>query len=151
MATPADDAALARLGSSPYVRLTTFRRDGTPVATPVWVVADRAELGGDEGVLLVTTGADTGKAKRLRHTPRVLLAPCDPRGRVAPGTEEVEAVAEVLTDPDAHRRTRALLVRKYPLGARALGLVRRAAVAVGRLRRRPPLREATLRIRPAKT
>ena len=149
MTRRADDAALVALASSTYVRLTTFRRDGTPVPTPVWVVADRAELGGRENDLLVTTGTGTGKAKRLRHTPRVLLAPCDARGRVAAGTEEVEAVAEVLTDPAAHERTRVLLVRKYPVGGRALGLARRATVALARLRRRPPVPEATLRIRSA--
>jgi hypothetical protein len=44
-----------------FVSLTTFRRDGTPVATPVWIARD-----GD--ALVVTTPADSGKVKRLRST-----------------------------------------------------------------------------------
>lgn len=148
MATSADRAALVAAGSSRYVRLTTFRRDGTPVATPVWPVVDRTEAGGRDGDLLVTTGAETGKATRLRHTPRVLVAPCDARGRVAPGTNELEAVAEVLTDTATYRRARALLVRQHPFLARAVALVRRASAVRARLRGHPPLHEVTLRIGP---
>jgi uncharacterized protein len=54
--------------------LTTFRRDGTAVATPVWFVADG-------GTLLVWTGESTWKVKRLRHDPHVEVAICDFRGR----------------------------------------------------------------------
>jgi hypothetical protein len=74
---------LLHLAGEQYVRLTTFRRDGTPVGTPVWLV-------GGDGELLVITGSTTGKVKRLRHTPRVLLAACDARGRVKPGAAEHE-------------------------------------------------------------
>lgn len=148
MATPADRAALEALGAQPYVRLTTFRRDGTPVATPVWVVTDRAGLGGQDGDLLVTTGGETGKVKRLRHTPRVLLVPCDSRGRVAPGADEVEAVGDVLVDPAVHRRVLTLLLRKHPLGARVIGVLHGAAAVLSRLRRRPPEPSVVLRLTP---
>jgi PPOX class probable F420-dependent enzyme len=57
------------------ISLTTFKRDGTAVATPVWVVRDG-------GRVLVRTGATTWKVKRLRGDPRVLAAPCDGRGRL---------------------------------------------------------------------
>jgi PPOX class probable F420-dependent enzyme len=47
--------------------LTTFRRNGTPVATPVWVVAlDDATAG-------FYTSSGSGKAKRLAHTSRVTV------------------------------------------------------------------------------
>lgn len=110
----ADGADLVELGSGKYLRLTTFRRDGRPVSTPVWPVVDRADLGGVDQQLLVTTGAETGKVKRLRHTPRVLLAPCDARGSVTAGVEDLEAVAEVQTDVATYRRARSLLVRRHP-------------------------------------
>lgn len=97
MTRPANGADLAVLGFSTYLRLTTFRRDGRPVSTAVWPVGDRADLGGHDQHLLVTTGAETGKAKRLRHTPCVLIAPCDARGHAAADVEDLEAVAEVLT------------------------------------------------------
>ena len=86
-----DSGTLAELAAHRFVRLTTFRRDGAPVRTPVGVVRD-----GDH--LLVTTDASTGKVKRLRHTPRVLIAPCDPRGRVKPGVADVEATAAIIDD-----------------------------------------------------
>jgi uncharacterized protein len=63
------------LPHSTYVSLTTFRRTGVPVATPVWAAPDGESL-------IVWTRADSGKVKRLRHTPRVTVAPCDIRGRV---------------------------------------------------------------------
>jgi uncharacterized protein len=58
-----------------YVSLTSFRSDGTPVATPVWIVGS-----GDS--LFVWTGAQTGKVKRIRRNPNVTLGPCTARGRV---------------------------------------------------------------------
>jgi len=47
-----------------YVSLTTFRRTGTPVSTPVWVARDGGEL-------VVISVDPAGKLKRLAHTSRV--------------------------------------------------------------------------------
>ncbi|KQS66335.1 PPOX class F420-dependent oxidoreductase [Modestobacter sp. Leaf380] len=66
---------MSGLPAGRYVALTTYRRNGTPVTTPVWCAPD-----GD--VRLVWTNPDAGKVKRLRHTSDVLLADCDARGRV---------------------------------------------------------------------
>jgi PPOX class probable F420-dependent enzyme len=59
--------------SARYIALTTFRRSGVPVTTPVWFAArdDR---------LLVWTAAESGKAKRLRTRPEVTVVPCTMRG-----------------------------------------------------------------------
>jgi hypothetical protein len=54
--------------------LITYRRDGTPVPTPVWA----APAG---GVLYVRSERASGKVKRLRRDPRLLVAPCTARGR----------------------------------------------------------------------
>jgi uncharacterized protein len=75
------------LGASRYISITTFRRDGRPVATPVWVVADA-------GRLYVWTGSQTGKVKRVRHNPDVSLAPCTARGSVT--GPPVAAQAEIV-------------------------------------------------------
>ena len=58
-----------------YLSLTSFRRDGSGVATPVWFVADN-------GHLVVETDADSYKVKRIRRDPHVRIALCDARGRV---------------------------------------------------------------------
>ena len=96
------------LAKSKYLSLTTFRRDGTPVATPVWV----AQHGND---LVVVTQRSSGKAKRLRNDSRVLLAPCDMRGRVdgeiVEGTARLQDDAETATSIDLIRRRHGLIAR----------------------------------------
>lgn len=72
MSSHADFEALA---SARYVLMTTFRRDGRPVPTPLGPL-------GRDGKLYFYTRSDSGKLKRIRHTRRVQLAPCDMRGRV---------------------------------------------------------------------
>ena len=74
-----------------YLLLTTFRRDGTPVATPVWVVPLE---GGKFGF---ATSSKSGKAKRLAHTSRVTVQASDVRGRVKPGSPVHEATAQLTT------------------------------------------------------
>jgi uncharacterized protein len=73
-----------------YMLLTTFRRDGTPVATPVWVV------GLEDGQVGFWTSSGSGKAKRLAHTTRVTVTPCDGRGRVKDDAVVVEATARIV-------------------------------------------------------
>jgi len=75
---------------------------------------------GDE--LLVTTGAASGKVKRLAHTPDVTLAPCDMRGVVVGGTEPVRATARVDDSAAARARVAEALRRKYKAKYRMLTL-----------------------------
>jgi PPOX class probable F420-dependent enzyme len=98
------------LAKSRYVSLTTFRRDGTPVATPVWVARQ-----GDE--LVVYTARWSGKAKRLRNSSRVLLAPCDMRGRVT--GDVVEGTARLQDEADT-AVTISRIRQRYGLQARLL-------------------------------
>lgn len=79
------------LGDEKYVLLTTFKRDGTPVSTPVWAVAL------DGGTFGFWTSSGSGKAKRLAHTSRVTVQACNGRGRVKDGSQPVEATARVVT------------------------------------------------------
>jgi len=57
------------------VMLTTYRRDGRSVATPVGHAIDGSTL-------YFMTDPGTGKVKRLRHTPTVTLAASTLRGAV---------------------------------------------------------------------
>ncbi|MBP2477298.1 PPOX class probable F420-dependent enzyme [Crossiella equi] len=93
----------SELRSAKYILLTTFRKDGTPVATPVWVVAD-------EDALYAWSNATAGKVKRLRHTSRVTVAPCTVRG--TPTGETVEASATLL-DTDGTARVVRMINRKF--------------------------------------
>lgn len=86
--------------------LTTFRRDGTSVATPVWVTRY------DDQSVAFWTSSGSGKAKRLAHTQRVTVQPSDARGRVKPGTEPVEATARVVSGEELEE-IRKLVIAKY--------------------------------------
>lgn len=103
MPTPLDLAELAR---STFVLLTTYRRDGEAVPTPVWIADDGERL-------LVTTGAASGKVKRLAHTSRVTLTPCDMRGKVKRGAASVEAVAVVDDSAETREALDAATLAKY--------------------------------------
>ncbi|MEV6805241.1 PPOX class F420-dependent oxidoreductase [Streptomyces sp. NPDC051132] len=113
-----DDTRLDRLGSGKYLLLTSYRRNGTPVATPVWVVRDGDRLG-------VWTAAGSGKVKRVRRRPDVLVGPCDLRGN--PTGDQRPATAEI-TDAATTARYRKLIARKY-------GLLGRLSLLGSRLRR----------------
>jgi len=86
-----------------YLSLTSFRRDGAGVATPVWFVANN-------GRLLVETDADSYKVKRIRRDPHVRIALCSARGRVR--GDAVDALAEILPGTE-RERVEQLLARKY--------------------------------------
>jgi len=101
---------LESLAKGKYLSLTTYRRDGTAVATPVWLVRD-----GD--ALRVITQASSGKVKRIRNNSSVLIASCDSRGRLSSG--QVPAVA-TLQDSAETMRTSAMITRRYGLLGRLL-------------------------------
>jgi PPOX class probable F420-dependent enzyme len=89
-----------------YILLTTFRRDGTPVPTPVWVVPL------DDGKLGLWTSSGSGKVKRLAHTDRVTVQSCNARGRIKPGTAAVDATAVIVHGPQ-YEAIQALVQSKY--------------------------------------
>jgi PPOX class probable F420-dependent enzyme len=96
------------LSDEKYMLLTTFKRDGTPVSSPVWVVAL------DGGKVGFYTSSRSGKAKRLAHTAKVTVQPSDARGRVKAGSQPTEAAAQLVTGPELET-IRARIVAKYGL------------------------------------
>jgi uncharacterized protein len=102
------------------VLLSTRRRDGSIVDTPVNLAVDEG------GVGYFRTWATSGKAKRLRNFPGVRVAPCSRTGR--PQGSDQPAVASQLTGAEAER-ARGLLVERFPM------LHGRLAPLVYRLRR----------------
>ncbi len=99
---------LPALDAARYVSFTTFRRDGRPVPTAVWIVRH------DDGYAF-TTELASGKVRRLAHTARATLRVCDARGRVADGAATWECVARVVTGDEAER-VRGAIARKYGIG-----------------------------------
>ncbi|MFF0186412.1 PPOX class F420-dependent oxidoreductase [Streptomyces sp. NPDC005244] len=113
-----DEVSLDTLGSGKYLLITSYRKNGTGVATPVWVVQDGPALG-------AWTTTDSWKVKRIRNRADVLVGSCDVRGR--PTGEPVPATAEILGPADT-ARYRKLIARKY-------GLIGRLTLFGSRLRR----------------
>ena len=66
----------APLAGATYLVLTTYRKTGVGVSTPVWFV----EAGGK---LYITTSENTGKVKRIRNNTQVMLAPCNAWGKTS--------------------------------------------------------------------
>jgi PPOX class probable F420-dependent enzyme len=112
------DTPLDRLAAGKYLLITSFRKNGTPVPTPVWVVRDGDALG-------VWTVADSWKVKRIRARADILVGPCDLRGN--PTGDPVPATAEIC-DAQTSARYRGLIARKY-------GITGRLSLLGSRLRR----------------
>jgi PPOX class probable F420-dependent enzyme len=86
---------LAKLGSARYAQLRSFRRDGTPVDTPIWFAFD-----GDALLFRTKIGP---KTRRMSARPDVELVACDYRGRIQPGAATLAGCAEILSGADAQR------------------------------------------------
>jgi PPOX class probable F420-dependent enzyme len=120
-----------------YLSITSYKRDGRGVATPVWFVQR-------DGRLLVETDATSGKIKRIRRNPQVRVAACTASGRLH--GEQVPAVAEVLPDSETGAVER-LIADKYRFDMiifRPLRFIQ-ARAHLGRPRTKP----AILRITPS--
>lgn len=88
------------LSRSRYALLRSYRRDGTPVDTPIWFALD--------GTSLVFRTKVGPKTNRLAAQPNVQLRPCDHKGRVDDGAVPVFGVARVLSGAAAEAGNRAL-------------------------------------------
>ena len=124
MSTTIEKATFPDLRKEQCIALTTFRKTGQAVTTPVWFAISL-------GMIYVETHADAGKLKRLRHTARVTLAPCTYSGKV---TGAVSAgKARILTEPEGSAAASAALAKKYgfmlPLTRNAWRLLHRKAKA----------------------
>jgi PPOX class probable F420-dependent enzyme len=97
---PAD---LSLFREKAFLSLTTFRKNGAAVATPMWFAQE-----GDK--LYVMTSADTGKVQRIRHNAQVEVAPCTLNGSLL--GPSLEAMARILHDQDRALAQRVML-RKY--------------------------------------
>jgi PPOX class probable F420-dependent enzyme len=96
-----DDLETAR-----YTSLTTFKRDGSSVATPVWIT-------GTAGSYAFTTGDRAWKTRRLSRNSSVQVQVCDMRGRVKPDAEQYLGTGDVVTSSDAVAAAERALAAKY--------------------------------------
>jgi uncharacterized protein len=111
-------AGWAPLAGSWTVLLTSYKRDGTGIGTPVNLAVE-----GDHAFFRSYDKA--GKTKRIRNNPVVEVAPCSVRGK--PRGPAVRARARML-EGDDDRHAAQVIGRKYPIFQRRLiRLVHRVA------------------------
>jgi len=120
-------ADLEALFPGRYLSVTSFKHDGTGVATPLWFVFHDERL-------FALTDLHSGKVRRLRHNPRVLVAPCRASGKLR--GEPLPARAEVLTENADLERVQKLLIERYKFSYRLVMLMYRLG---RRLRGQPSL------------
>jgi uncharacterized protein len=115
MPSPSDRISI--LSGHTYINLETYRRNGQPVATPVWFTMDN-----DNKMIYIVTRTETGKVNRLRNNSKVRIVPCGMRGQ--PKGEWLNGKATFAT---AEQLEIALKQRnkKYGLKARLSGLFSR--------------------------
>ena len=105
-----------------YINLTTFRKTGVAVTTPVWFAQEDERL-------VMTTDSSAGKLKRIRNNPRVEIAPSDMRGKPLGDAKAVQAQARILQGEEASTAEK-LLKKKYGLQYSMFGLAGRNSVRV---------------------
>lgn len=96
------------LSDGKYMAFTTFRRNGTPVTAPVWVVPFA------EGQVAFYTSSTSGKAKRLAHSSKAVAQQSDARGKVKDGSVSVSGTATLVSGTQLDD-IRAKVVAKYGL------------------------------------
>ena len=95
-----------------YVSLETYKKDGTPVRTPVWFMID-------SDIVYVVTREKTGKVKRLKNNHDVRIVLCSFKGE--PKNEWIKGKAEKITGEKADIVIK-LRKKKYGMSARLIGL-----------------------------
>lgn len=127
---------LEELHDTRYAVLRSFRRDGTPVDTPVWFACE-------DGTLLFRTKIGP-KTRRLTLRPDVELTACDYRGRRRPDATTVAGRATILSGEDAEAGNRTLH-RRYGWQWNLMPMV--PVPGVTNVHRDLPIREKLRRIR----
>lgn len=113
--TPAP--ATPAIASEKYMSLTTFRTSGEGVASPVWVVAL------EDGRVGFWTAMGTGKTKRLTKDPRVVVTPCDARGKVPDGAPTYSGNATLVQSGAAFIEVQGKVREKYGFMTRVTKLL----------------------------
>lgn len=106
-----------------YLSLTTFKRDGSGVATPMWFV----EM--DNKIYMFTDGT-SWKVKRLRRNSDVQLAECTRTGKITGPSRDARAV--IVEDAALSRRIYQAVTAKYGWQVRLLNVISTLGGRIGR-------------------
>ncbi len=99
-------ASLSQFEGENVISVESYRKNGEPVRTPVWFLKE-------DDRLVVHTGGNSGKVKRIKRNTKVRVAPSRFRGE--PKTDYIEAQAEIVADPETVKKYYSLIYKKYGL------------------------------------
>ena len=106
------DDILKQFIDQKYISLETYKKDNTPIRTPVWFVINNDHI-------YITTKESTGKVKRLRNNQNVRLAVCSMKGKIK--NEWVDGIAKMIVGDDAENTIK-LRKKKYGFSARLISV-----------------------------
>jgi PPOX class probable F420-dependent enzyme len=114
---------MSELTDARYISLTTYKRNGDGVATPVWIA-------GSDDTYRFTTGDKAWKTRRLLNNPSVTVQVSDLRGRVASGATIHTGTGTVKSDPESVAAAQQAIAKKYGWQFRATRVVDRLKTAL---------------------
>ena len=96
-----------------YLSLETYKRDNTPIQTPVWFVTDKEQF-------YITTKETTGKVKRLRNNQNARIAVCSMKGDIKSNWVNV-GLEKIPQESDVEKIVK-LRKKKYGFSARLISM-----------------------------
>ena len=96
-----------------YLSLETYKRDSTPIQTPVWFVTENDQL-------YITTKETTGKVKRLRNNQNARIAVCSMKGDIKSDWVDV-GLEKIPQESDVEKIVK-LRKKKYGFSARLISM-----------------------------
>jgi len=96
-----------------YLSLETYKRDSTPIQTPVWFVTENDQL-------YITTKETTGKVKRLRNNQNARIAVCSMKGDIK--SDWVDVGLEKIPEESDVEKIVKLRKKKYGFSARLVSM-----------------------------
>ena len=107
------DSRLDQFIDQKYLSLETYRKDKTPVKTPVWFVIEKDQI-------YITTRETTGKVKRLRNNQNARIAVCSMKGEIK--SDWVDVGLEKITEESDVEKIVKLRKKKYGFSARLVSM-----------------------------
>ena len=95
-----------------YINLITYKRDKSPVSTPVWVA-------NFSNSLVVTTSLNAGKVKRIRNNGKATIYITNQNGSKKL-SESLDLNASLIEDPDLKKQATDLIRKKYGMMAKTI-------------------------------
>ena len=88
-----------------YINLITYKKDGSPVTTPVWVAPH-------DNSLVVTTSLNAGKVKRVRNNGKATIYITNQSGTKRL-SESLDVIGSLVTEPEAKAEAVGVIKNKY--------------------------------------